>query len=729
MHRFRSNKFMLKITIFIAHLLLMLDLNQAAASISDSEMEITEKHKTSAPYAFNLFSIDDAPDSYMRSEYSLKFILDNDVLIEEWRKIHFRENASPTYAEFNKFFDLCQTNTNTSKAKEKISCIVGLTTVLKDIVELDRVKYSIPTYYKIDISDVISRYPMEWLTEQQATAYFFQFIDIVQHYLQTTQNYLKTLKKLQDYKKSRTPKQSIPCIALAKDLLNILLVYHKSINCHLVNTQLKHKDILKRVRFSQIEKTNLIRYCELMISCMPRYKNRSLFKYPGIQARLKKTEKEFSEECMLIKNCNNASLLLMCLSQKWKSLEWIKLFFFDNYNYSIDLDLNGLEEKEGHIIFGFSKLPALTNSIQPVSADASKDLEFISFILFCGTEGTVEIRIPLEYQALPEYKKLEENVKDLLLNKNTKIVPKFDKIAKVEELSDKGYIKAKEEREKTIVKLTKTETANRKFVSFFVFSSGSIFGLFVLSIFDAMASGILSILLPVLIFALALFMLYTLSIKKNKMQKTSYLRGIPLFAIAFFVFYIIISFFLPIVGVDSLTFKTIQILLLVGLSLVVFFGSIASLFIIKNINKPQKHYNSRLMLRIIIYLVSILLLLLPLMMVFINHKGDAMLLIRSDIMTFAAILFFIGVLLEDPNYNESRLQAKRRKNLIVSRVAIAFFAISLILCIGIVYLHSLNKPFDAATEITKESSIFYNFFSELFKSFYSTLAEASSSKV
>ncbi|KAI5171632.1 hypothetical protein NEFER03_0954, partial [Nematocida sp. LUAm3] len=147
---------------------------------------------------------------------------------------------------------------------------------------------------------------------------------------------------------------------------------------------------------------------------------------------------------------------------------------------------------------------------------------------------------------------------------------------------------------------------------------------------------------------------------------------------------------------------------------------IASGLIIKSVGHIKKRFRARLALRIVIYALSILLLLLPLIMIMIGYKTDAMLLIRSDIMVFSSILFFIGALLEDQNYNEPELQAKRKKNLMASRVAIALFAISLILCIGIVYLHSLNKPFDAVTEVTKESSLFYRFFSSLPMNFYPT---------
>ncbi|KAI5171139.1 hypothetical protein NEFER03_0541 [Nematocida sp. LUAm3] len=736
MQKTRSSRFQFPISILTIIFLLILDLYQVTSSISeesdiyspeDAKRALSEYRKIHAEQKtssfirsqLNVFSRDDLQPNSWNTDYNYPLIFNSydDFKIECKRLLHIHNHPISRTA-----MDSYKLDEMEYKNAEQVYTI-PLKDIFQNILNTYKTEYPDIIFRNIHIRDIINNPPTDCLTGKEAALYLFEFLNMTFDYIVNTENYISALVYFQNEYIELNGAAKYKDINNAKNLLNFLFTHAKymtSFNEKITD----YKYILCRVQFSQTEKINLIRYCEFILSCILVYKDCAMFQYPNTQARLKKTEKELSEGFTILNNYYSIYSLYRALFDRKEYINSVKKWILGDQKYDITIDQKALMEKDDDSLTSF-KPSDITNTISLLETNTYdstnfKNIKIIDIISLCGTEGTVEIQDFSGSLNDKKFLQFRNHIKNILLNKNTKIVFKIDKPTKVEELSDKGYKKVKEQRENIIVQLTKKEEKPKILTIFFWIGVISTFGLFVLSIFTKATAAILPILLPVIIFTFALFVLYTLSQKENKIRKTSILRGVPIATITFLALYIISTFVITDMNSNPLILKTVQFLLLSEFSLVVLFGLITSGLIIKSVGHIKKRFRARLRLRIVIYALSILLLLLPLIMILIGYKTDAMLLIRSDIMVFSSILFFIGALLEDQNYNESELQAKRGRNRKFTWAAIALFAILLIICISVIYLCSLNKPFDAVTEVTKESSLFYRFFSSLPMNFYPT---------
>ncbi|KAI5173290.1 hypothetical protein NEFER03_2232 [Nematocida sp. LUAm3] len=663
----------------------------------------------------NTFSSDDLP-KYNKRDYQLIFA-SWDIFKAKCEELADKYN-SPEFKDLANYY-----GPRHIEIDEKTYCIIDLESVFLDILKKYKENYHILTTDNyISIYSIIFSYLEGPVTEEKAAIYFFRFFNSINNYIRSAKYYLDMYYELQ----SASPSEKY--ITSTKDLLNLLLAYAIFINPSTIYKSITTSHIWDKVKLSKSERKKLIRYCEFILSHTHQYKNYNLFHYPTTQSRIEEIEKDLlSDNHTLIKNYYSINLLYVILLKNINSANSLKKVFLDNQEHDINFDYDSLE-----IIHSThsssSQLSKITNRIALAykdMLDSDVYIVIINLVLICGIEGTIEILTSsTDQQNTPKYMQFKKNIEGMILNKDTKVVFNCNEPEKLEELTIRDYyITIKEQRENTntIVDSTKSKKSSKSYIGFFIFTTISIFALPFLSLVSTTAATLIPFfLLPVIIFIFALYTIYTLSQKENKKRRTSLLRGIPIAAIAFLALYIISTFVITDMNGNPLILKTVQLLLLSEFSLVVLFGLIASGLIIKNVNSIKKRFRARLVLKIVIYALSILLLLLPLIMILIGYKTDAMLLIRSDIIVFSSILFFIGALLEDQNYNEPELQAKRERNRRFTWTAVALFYISFILCITVIYLCSLSKPFDAVTEVTKDSSLFYRFFSSLPMNFYST---------
>ncbi|KAI5171919.1 hypothetical protein NEFER03_1184 [Nematocida sp. LUAm3] len=783
MQKIRNNRGLFKITISIVSCLLVLDLSRAAFPLpnhnADSELDdvinqrrrfsssfvvspsndytnFSEKknenlsdnqlqespvavrempaiqHDKPPKFTFNSFSKENLSKVY-KHNYPIYFT-SRDEFLKECKRI-FIPSCTLSSEQLDHFLRLCNKHAEKSKLHQasengELIYFILLRDLLRDVLEENLFEqYNVPS---IDITTIISVLPHR-LTGKEAAAYIFYFINIVQEYLNNAEYYIKTLKRFQDEDIPRDYNLPYTTISSAKKLVNLLFAHNQFIEHFQINP-IGYKYILSRIQFSSEEKKNLLRYYEIIFSYQERWKNNMLSQYASTQSRLKETQMDISSGCTLILNCNCLHLFASNLVVN-EHFEFFKRLFFVDHDYKIVFDKNlqqedeffdeDLQQEDEHTSSCLprfsSKLPTPQNSIIPVSSSQdSLCNNFVDFILLCGSEGIIKILPSLTYIDNSSIKPFIMAIKSIHLNKGTKVVFTLGELSQLEGLSDKGYKKLKTQRENDLVDLTKSKKNSIPFIGFSIFTTISIFVLPLLSLVSTTAGILIPILLPVIIFAFALYTIYTLSLKENKKRRTSLLRGIPIAAIAFLGLYIISTFVITDMNGNPLILKTVQLLLLSEFSLVVLFGLITSCLIVKNRSRIRKRFGARLAFRIAIYALSILLLLLPFIMILIGHKTDAMLLIRSNIMIFSSILFFIGSLLEDQNYNDFELQVKRKRTRIVTWMAIALFVVSFIVCVSTIHNYSLNKPFDAVTEVTKDSSFFYRFFSSLPRNFYST---------
>ncbi|KAI5176448.1 hypothetical protein NEFER02_2203 [Nematocida sp. LUAm2] len=752
MQKINTNRITTKIAILAIFFILMLDLSQTTSNLTvndsinasspllaedqeaekssiecintfgvrDAFTELVEgkqvpfmpQPKTKNELLLNTFSFDDLPKHNNR-DYQLIFA-SWDVFKAKCEELADKDN-SPEFKDLVNYYEPSHTEID-----GKFHCIIDLESVFSNILKKYKENHLLITDNYISIYYIISNYPERSVTEEKAAIYLFGFFNSINTYIKDAKDYLDMYYELQ----SASPSEKY--ITSTKDLLNLLLAYAIFIDSSAIYGSATISHIWDKVKLSSTsEQKKLIRYCEFILSHTHEYKNYNIFYYPTTQSRIEEIEKDvLSDNHILIKNHYSINLLYFILLKNIDSNNSLRKLFLGNQEHGIYFDYDSLTAiYDPHL--SSSQLSKITNRIalaDKYMPDVDAYITIIELVLLCGIDGTIEILTSsTDQQNTPKYMQFKKNIEGMILNKDTKVVFNCNEPEKLEELPGRNYYKnVKKRRENNIANWTKSEKNSKSYIGFFISTTISIFVFPFLSLVSTTAATLIPILLPVIIFIFALFVLYTLSQKENKIRKTSILRGVPIAAIIFLALYIISTFVITDMNNNPLILKTVQLLLLSEFSLVVLFGVIASGLIIKSVGHIKKRFRARLALRIVIYALSILLLLLPLIMILIGYKTDAMLLIRSDIMVFSSILFFIGALLEDQNYNDFELQAKRERNRRFTWTAVALFAILLIICISVIYLCSLNKPFDAVTEVNKDSSLFYRFFSSLPMNFYPT---------
>ncbi|KAI5171982.1 hypothetical protein NEFER03_1247, partial [Nematocida sp. LUAm3] len=639
MQKIRSNRSVLGVIVLATSFLLMLGLSQATLdilsdsnwSINDSSLKKTHPKKTKKDSS--------SKDTRYLSEHAQNSL-------QEEKNIYSMYSITPLEFTFNslkKNERQSQTNNElslifTSKREFKTELLrllnePNIRTIKNDVVShaLHKSIYNIQRgLYKIclkniftsflkqyeshyphslldymDIDYIISNSPGDYLTGKEAAYYLVEFLNLVDNYLRNVQKHMEILEAFKSKDSLNASDQH--SITSATNLLNLLFVHNRFV-VHCREDVTNYQYIFDRINFSKSEKKHLIRHWEFVLSCLWVGSNDSMCQDPNTKARLEETKKEFSDECVLMKNYYSIYLLYVALFDSEQYLKVFENWFLENQRYTISLDKQ-YQGGNNNINSVFSKLPAIKNtiSLQDIGllyTDKLISTRISNIILFFGTEGTIEIEVSSDCRNILEYRQLKKNIKDLLLNSTTKVMFRISRTPQIEEILNIGHRKERLQRENIIAQLTKKEDEPKRFTLFFWIGVISTFGLFVLSIFTKAAAAILPILLPVIIFTFALFVLYTLSQKENKIRRTSILRGVPIAAIAFLTLYIISTFVITDMNGNPLILKTVQFLLLSEFSLVVLFGVIASGLIIKSVGHIKKRFRARLALRIVIYALS-----------------------------------------------------------------------------------------------------------------------------
>ncbi|KAI5171103.1 hypothetical protein NEFER03_0505 [Nematocida sp. LUAm3] len=744
MEKIRRNKFLFRVAIVIISFLLTLDLSHAsvhtsgnsASSIDGLSVELSlaeqeegmPQHNTSSKFVFNTFS-ENSPYVFSSTNHFLKF-----SSYDEFKKEYLNMLYIPTNL---KYIDVLQSYKVHSYVDEHEKTIYSISLREMHMIVLDMHKSEYPNIIleRVGVEDIIYNCPTQCLTGEEAAHYLFEFFNLHNTYVKHAEGYAMRLEDFKYNGDSDETNMSYSPITSAKEFLNMLFVHARFMNLCAENIS-AHQYILDRVEFDANEKKNLVRYSEFILSCIPEHKYYDCFRFTSTKTRLNETKIDLSSGCSLIKNYNNVKLLYDILFTGDDYLMFFKTLLFGSQNYKVCLSRECIQAKEVHNQF-IPNLPDITNAIvlqdQDTSSSSVDIKQTVVFtIIFCGTKGTVKIHAPLTYQEESEYKTFKKAVKEVLLNGKTKIILSFFNPAEplpltssiventtestynqLEELCFDDSIKTNEQEEKTI-----TTPVSATFNAYFWCACLGAISLPLTSILGVFSVSAMSSVYSVFIFIFCLFALYSINYKENIIQKKIKFRDILLVVMGFIVLYTII---LLRISIDTThpTVRIAQMLFVFGMFIITFFGVIASSLIFKSRKKAKKYSSLRLVVRSGIYLVSILLILLPPIMTLLGYKTDAMILVQSHIMVLSSTLFFIGILLEERQHNDPELQTRRRINLIASGAAIAFFAISLAVCIAAIHICSLNMPFDASTEVTKESSVFYRFFFELFKDIYS----------
>ncbi|KAI5173796.1 hypothetical protein NEFER02_0312 [Nematocida sp. LUAm2] len=283
----------------------------------------------------------------------------------------------------------------------------------------DRRKENIVNKLRLDY--IITSYPTQCLTGKQAALYVYRFLGLFREHMKYLEKYINILADVYSISSSIYTESSSAAITSAKDLLNTVLVYSKF---NILESPIEVSTILHTTKLNRAERKKLIQYCEFIIYCMYSDKNYNFFCYPSTQARLKETEKDISDRCSLIKNYESIECLYNTLFSNVNYIATLKEWLFKNDSYSMFLDENCLKQNNGDDLSS-SELPAIVNGIVPEDKTKYNSMSILDIVIFCGTEGTIEISLPPSYKHADQYKRFKRALEKIILNPKTKVIFKF----------------------------------------------------------------------------------------------------------------------------------------------------------------------------------------------------------------------------------------------------------------------------------------------------------------
>ncbi|KAI5172910.1 hypothetical protein NEFER03_1916 [Nematocida sp. LUAm3] len=331
----------------------------------------------------------------------------------EWKKLSDKYNVI-THGKYVNSYRL-----NMVKDEQgELQYIMNLADLFDSMLKGERDQYSFNIFNKLRLDYIITSYPTQCLTGKQAALYVYHFLGVFKEYIENLQGYTQVLRAVRYNNVKKLFKDVSATITSAKCLLNTILVYSEF---NPLDSVIELQTILDDVKLNRAERKKLIQYSEFIIYCIHSDKNYNFFCHPSTQARLKKTEKDISNNCSLIKNYESIECLYDALFSNAEYIDAFKKWIFKDYCPSMFLDENCLKQHNDGSSYS-SEPPTVVNTISPENQIKYIDMSIMDIVIFCGTNSIIEISIPPAQEHLLVYKSFKKILEKILLNPKTKVI-------------------------------------------------------------------------------------------------------------------------------------------------------------------------------------------------------------------------------------------------------------------------------------------------------------------